>query len=164
MPTFITRLDLSNGKSLQVGKQWPGDESATGQFKVALIIERAEEATQDEDGSILTAPAHYEIWLLPDQLREALFAFYGEVYAGRKPTSDAIRNEINKVPNVPCRRVYLNGQIEFVEEVWNMLEAYPEIHKFFEDKLELEQTEETPPPARAQLSSPIARPNGPQAG
>jgi len=45
MPTFSTRLDLSNGKSLQVGKQWPGDESATGQFTVDTIIERAAEAT-----------------------------------------------------------------------------------------------------------------------
>jgi hypothetical protein len=156
MPTFVTRLDLVNGQSLRVGHPWPGEEG----FPVGLIVERGEVAEQDDDGSVVTFPAHFEVWLLPEHLREEIYRFFGQAYAGSAPAPTAMLGALGAVPNAPCRKIAMS-RVDFTEEVWSMEEAYPVIQDFFEQKLSVDEEEEEPEEEQPAPVA-IAQANGPQ--
>ncbi len=107
-------------------------------MKVGLIIERGEIAEpEDEEGVMETFPARYEVWLLPDQLRDVLFDFFGRLYArGEVPTPEGLANALSAVPNVICRELKLD-RVEFAEKILKMKEAWPIIQEFFQDSFGL---------------------------
>jgi hypothetical protein len=154
MPTFTTRLEFVSGKTLELGKKWFDSD----EFPVGLIIERPELSVQlpsapqqpgqeeDDDGPVERTPAHYEVWLLPDPLRDALFRFYFQVSAVVKglskqtPTYDEIKTEAGKIKtqNIVCRRIPASSShVAFTEDVVGMVDAIGIIHEYFADKIDM---------------------------
>lgn len=165
MPTFISRVDLTNGQTVQIGHPWPGEEG----LWVAIIVERLEvEATihveedgEPEEAAVEKTPAHYEVWLLPEELFKVLYTFFNQAFAGVQTKPDVLLQHLNAVPSAPCRRVQAQ-HVLFIEEIWPMTEAYPQIQEYFKEKLESSAAAES-----AQPSAPVrprlpASMNGPQ--
>lgn len=164
MPTFISRLELVNGQTVQIGHPWPGEVGSW----VTIIVERLEvEATihVEEDGepeepAVEKTPAQYEVWLLPEELFKTLYEFFNRAFAGAPVAPEALLQQLNAVKDAPCRRVFAKGVL-FVEEVWPMQEAYPQIQEYFSEKLQSASVAEPAPPAPARPRLPASL-NGPQ--
>jgi hypothetical protein len=154
MPTFVTRLDLSSGRSLIVGQKWLSDDK----YPVGLIIDRAEELTRLDEATTEKTAASYEVWLLPADLCAALFKYYHDVSAHMRkqsaaPDAEPLLLEMRKAENVVCRRVQAST-VAFTEEVVVIKEAHAIIHEFFVEKI---QEDEEP------LEAELGAPNGPDA-
>jgi hypothetical protein len=174
MPTFITRLDLIGGKTLELGRKWLSDDP----YPVGLIIERPETAVQfggaeeDDDADderVERTPAHYEVWLLPEKLRYELFEFWGGANAFfkgltvQKPSTDEMKKQIEATSNVICRRVLISV-VAFVEEVVGMQDARPVIHEYFADKIDMpDVADDEDKPAAVPGAAPSPQLNGPAA-
>lgn len=72
---MITKLLLTNGKFVQVGKKFPfatvidaEGKEIEDQEEVRIIIERPE--SQDDSGDV--EPAHYECWVVPEAFQQVL--------------------------------------------------------------------------------------------
>lgn len=182
MPTFTTRLEFVSGKALELGKTWLDKD----EYPVGLIIERPELTVQlpsapqpgqeedDDAGPVEKTPAHYEVWLLPDPLRDALFRFYFQASAVFKrlskqmPTYDEIKAEAGKIKtqSIVCRRIPAGASsVLFTEDVVGMVDAVGIIHEYFADKIDMpddeaeERTEIAPRPQLGAANGPAgARP------
>jgi hypothetical protein len=152
MPTFIQRLDLVSGKSLQVEQKWfESDEHPVG-----LIDD-------DDDGGC-------DVWLLPIPLRDTMLEFYFKLhtaisngYSVEKSSTDRIKQQLSATKNVICRHVPAS-QVAFTEEIVGMQDAYVILHSFFADKIGLpddddEEAEDEPESDAAPQLTPAT--NGP---
>lgn len=173
MPTFVTRLDLASGQTLQIGERWFKDDK----YPVGLVVERPEvslgsEAEEDPDRpnepastTVEKILAHYEVWLLPAELCGMFFTYYGDVHAyltsssSKRPDIAPVLQELSKVKNVVCRRVP-SSSVTFSEEVVSIVEARTIIHDYFAEKLEIPDEVDKPHVQPQQLGAP----NGPGAG
>jgi hypothetical protein len=164
MPAFITRLNLSSGTRIQIGEHWPGEtevELSNGNKmpapKVGLIIDREEVATPEDEGSISTRKAYYEVWLMPDELRDLVYAVFFSMHTGRGTPPDQKRmvEVMSKYPNIPCREVK-EEHVVFVERGWAVSEAWDVFDVFFESEFPApdEAADKSPQHQPARLQAP----------
>jgi hypothetical protein len=182
MPTFIMRLSLtSSDKTLTVGEKWFEDDP----FPVGLIVEKMEiteqltappgdnEEEDDDGGPIEKSFARYEVWLIPETLRQAAFEFYGRLHAyangnmAERPSIETFHREVDKAKNVICRTIPVQiSSVGFHEEIVASREARDVIHEYFINKLDIPEDESEKPSVAApqpQLASPANGPAGARA-
>jgi hypothetical protein len=163
MPTPITRLHLENGTRIQVGEFWPGEEtvqddrgSVVTAHKVGVIIPREEVSTpgdEDAEGQVFMAAGVYEVWMMPDEMRQAVYDFFFTAY-GRKqqPDDRKIQEAMKKYQNLPCREVHVS-KVLFAEKSYSIYDAFQAWDAYFEG--EFESVQKSP---QTQVRPPI---NGP---
>jgi hypothetical protein len=176
MPAFVTRLDLVNGKVLQIGHFWPGEESIKledGRLapapahtpKVGLICPQDEVATPDDAGGMFTRAARYDVWMFPDELRDAIYEFFFHLYAQRvMPDKKRMTAMMRKYPTVFCREVK-EDRVEFAQKNWPIMQAWMSFDEYFEAEFTPDESEEPEQePVQAQLQPPQqpSAVNGPQ--